>query len=285
VGKPARSAWLWLIALLLAVAIAMPALALEFPKLTGRVVDEAGVVDAATRAQLTRRLEDLETRTTAQLVVVTLKSLQGTTIEDFGYQLGRAWQLGRKDKNNGVLLIVAPAERKVRIEVGYGLEGTLTDAATKIIIESTIIPRVRANDVAGGIVRGTDEIIRLIAGDAPAQPPSGAPAADQAPLAVDRPDAAAPAAPRAWSPQDLGLALLFLALALGFIVMYIVDARPIIRNTTGMSRVFNLIGLLFFEVLRFTGSGSSRSSSGGGGSGGFSGGGGSFGGGGSSGSW
>ena len=105
---------------------------LTFPRLTGRVVDEAGILDAATRAELTQKLADLEAKSTDQLVVVTLRSLQGTSIEDYGYQLGRAWQIGQKGKNNGVLLIVAPNERKVRIEVGYGLEGTLTDAITSL---------------------------------------------------------------------------------------------------------------------------------------------------------
>ena len=109
----------------------LPALALVFPALTGRVVDEANILNEATRATLTQKLADLEAKTTDQLVVATLKSLQGTSIEDFGYQLGRHWRIGQKDKNNGVLLIVAPNERKVRIEVGYGLEGTLTDAVAQ----------------------------------------------------------------------------------------------------------------------------------------------------------
>src|ERR1700738_664464 len=123
------------LALLLSV-IALAAYALTFPELTGRVVDDAGILDPSTKAALERKLAEFETKTTGQLVVVTLKSLQGTSIEDYGYQLGRHWGIGQKEKNNGVLLIVAPNERKVRIEVGYGLEGTLTDAVTKLIIES-----------------------------------------------------------------------------------------------------------------------------------------------------
>jgi uncharacterized protein len=132
---------------------ASPVQALEFPALTGRVVDEANVLDSAQRAALTARLAAFEEKTTDQLVVVTLKSLQGTSIEDLGVQLGRNWQIGQKDKNNGILLIVAPSERKVRIEVGYGLEGTLTDAISRLIIENSIIPRFRSNDFAGGIPR------------------------------------------------------------------------------------------------------------------------------------
>src|SRR5438128_6015903 len=144
----------------------LPALALVFPALSGRVVDEANILDDATRAALTQKLADLEAKTTDQLVVVTLKSLQGTSIEDFGYQLGRRWRIGQQGKNNGVLLIVAPNERKVRIEVGYGLEGTLTDAVSKLIIENAIIPRFRANDIPGGVSRGVDDIISVLSGDA-----------------------------------------------------------------------------------------------------------------------
>src|SRR5262245_10733167 len=117
---------------LLAVAFACAAHALTFPELTGRVVDEANVLDQPTRTALEQKLADFEAKTTGQLVVVTLKSLQGTSIEDYGYQLGRHWGIGQKEKNTGVLLIVAPNERKVRIEVGYGFEGTLSDAVSKL---------------------------------------------------------------------------------------------------------------------------------------------------------
>jgi hypothetical protein len=102
--------------------------ALILPKLSGRVVDQANLLDQATRVMLTDKLAHLEAKTTDQLVVVTLNSLHGTSIEDFGLQLGRHWQIGQRDKNNGVLLIVAPNEHKVPIEVGYGLEDTLTNA-------------------------------------------------------------------------------------------------------------------------------------------------------------
>jgi uncharacterized protein len=112
------SVFLGFIVLVIAVA---SALALTFPALTGRVVDEAGILDPATKAALEQKLADFEAKTTGQLVVVTVKSLQGTSIEDYGYQLGRFWQIGQKDKNTGALLIIAPNERKVRIEVGYGL--------------------------------------------------------------------------------------------------------------------------------------------------------------------
>ena len=95
---------------------------------------------------------------------MTLRSLQDTSIEDYGYQLGRHWDW-RRSRNTGALLIVAPNERKVRIEVGYGLEGTLTDAVTRLIIQNAILPRFRAND-CGGSMRGVDDIIQVVSGDA-----------------------------------------------------------------------------------------------------------------------
>jgi uncharacterized membrane protein YgcG len=119
---------------------------LVLPTLTGRVVDEANLIDNSTRLSLTTKLAYLETKTTDQLVVVTLNSLQGTSIEDFGLRLGRYWQIGQKNKNNGVLLVVAPNERKVRIEVGYGLESTLTNGIADHIIANKIIPRFQTGD-------------------------------------------------------------------------------------------------------------------------------------------
>lgn len=142
----------------MASALAAP----DFPQLTGRVVDQAGLLDAGTRASLSEKLEALEKQTTDQLVVVTLKSLQGETIESYGVQLGRHWGIGQKEKNNGALLIVAVKERKVRIEVGYGLEGVLTDALTKVIIDSAIVPRFRAGDFPGGITAGTADLITAL---------------------------------------------------------------------------------------------------------------------------
>jgi uncharacterized protein len=155
-----------LLGLVVALLLAAPAAAQTFPALGGRVVDDAGILDASTRATLDANLADLEAQTTDQLVVVTLKSLQGLTIEDYGVRLGRQWQIGQKTKNNGVLLIVAPSDRKVRIEVGYGLEAELTDAVASFIIQQSILPRFKANDMPDGIVRGVDDIIRVLTGDA-----------------------------------------------------------------------------------------------------------------------
>jgi uncharacterized protein len=137
----------------------------EFPALSGRVVDAAGELDAGTRESLRAKLAAHEARTSNQIVVATVKSLNGNSIEEYANRLFRRWQLGQKGKNNGVLLLHAPAERKIRIEVGYGLEGTLTDAITKFIIANSITPRFKANDFSGGMTRGVDDIIKVLSGD------------------------------------------------------------------------------------------------------------------------
>ncbi len=142
--------------------------ALVFPPLTGRVVDQAGLLPPQDQAAISDALAALEATTSSQVVVATVKSLQGRDIADYGYQLGRFWKIGQKDTNTGALLIVAPTERAVRIEVGYGLEGVLTDAATRVIIESTILPAFRTGDYPTGIKRGTAQIIQLLRGDASA---------------------------------------------------------------------------------------------------------------------
>ena len=115
-------------------------------------------------AEIIRKLEALETASTDQLVVVTLKSLQGYPIEDFGYQLGRKWGIGQKGKDNGILLIVAPNERKVRIEVGRGLEPVMTDAMSKLIIENAILPEFRRGDYPAGIRAGVRDIKDVLLG-------------------------------------------------------------------------------------------------------------------------
>jgi uncharacterized protein len=137
-----------------------PALAAgpTFPALTGRVVDDANILSPQVEAELTTKLENLEKTSGRQLVVATVPSLQGYEIEDYGYQLGRAWGIGEKGTNTGALLIVAPNERKVRLEVGYGLEPILTDALSSVIIQTTILPKFKAGDLEGGVVAGTDAI-------------------------------------------------------------------------------------------------------------------------------
>jgi uncharacterized protein len=155
-------------ALVAALGPAVPAAAQTFPALTGRVVDHAHVLDRETRSALVGRLAALEAHNTDQVVVATVTSLEGLAIEEYATKLFRHWQLGQKDKNNGVLLLVAPAERKVRIEVGYGLEGTLTDAVAKLIITKSIVPHFRANDMSAGIVQGIDDIVSVLTGDSAA---------------------------------------------------------------------------------------------------------------------
>src|SRR5258708_7856671 len=142
------------------------ALAINFPTLSGRIVDQANVIPVATRAAIEPKLTDLESKSGIQLVVATVSSLEGQEIEPYANQLFRAWKLGEKQKNNGVLLLVAPTEHRVRIEVGYGLEGTLTDALSKVIIANAIAPRFKAGDFAGGIARGVDDIITVLTTDA-----------------------------------------------------------------------------------------------------------------------
>ena len=150
------------LALWLSPAVAEP----KFPELTGRVVDDADLLTYPEEVAITADLKALEDKSSDQVVVVTLPSLQGYTIEDFGYQLGRRWGIGTAKWDNGALLIVAPNERKVRIEVGSGLEGALTDALSKIVIENGILPRFREGDFAGGIKDGVRDIILVLTGDA-----------------------------------------------------------------------------------------------------------------------
>jgi uncharacterized protein len=253
------------LALLTAGALAQ---SLTFPELTGRVVDQAGILDAATRQQLEKLSADLEAKTTDQLVIVTLKSLQGTTIEDYGYQLGRKWQIGQKDKNNGVLLIVAPNERRVRIEVGYGLEGTLSDAISSVIVQGSILPRFRAGDFAGGVRRGAEDIVQVLAGDAK----------------EFRERAAQRQAARGPGPAEMLIIAFWIVVAIIIVVNVMADmrrrGRPLQRGSVRRTRDWTDYDPIVI--------GGGRSSGGGGwsgGGGGFSGGGGSFGGGGSSGSW
>jgi uncharacterized protein len=246
--------------------VAFAAYALTFPELTGRVVDDAGVLDPSTKAALERKLAEFETKTTGQLVVVALKSLQGTSIEDYGYQLGRHWQIGQKEKNTGALVIVAPNERKVRIEVGYGFEGTLTDAVSKLIIENSIIPRLRANDFAGGIGRGVDDIIQAVSVDSE----------EWKARAKQRPDD---------EPSLLDVLALLFFLFIFFMIVRSVASQGRGYAQTGAGPRRGSRGPIFIPIPGSWGSSGSSWSGGFPGGGGFSGGGGSFGGGGASGSW
>ncbi len=157
---------LWMTVLLGGLAAAQAQTAPVFPALTGRVVDEAAIIAADRRAAIEAKLAAHEAKTTDQVVVATIRSLQGREIEDYANRLFREWKLGEAKTNNGVLLIVAPNERKLRIEVGYGLEGALTDALSKVIITTAIAPKFKAGDFAGGIEAGVDGILAILSNDA-----------------------------------------------------------------------------------------------------------------------
>src|SRR6185312_14492975 len=137
----------------------------KFPALTGRVVDDANILTSDTKADLTGKLAALEQKTSRQLVVVTLSSLQGYEISDYGYQLGRSWGIGQKGLNNGLLFIVAPKEHKTRIEVGYGLEPIVTDAFSSVVIQTQVLPKFRTGDFNGGVVAGVDALIQQLSLD------------------------------------------------------------------------------------------------------------------------
>lgn len=147
-------------------AIGALAAELTFPALTGRVVDAAGILTPEQRGTLEAKLKAHEDKTSDQVVVATVPNLQGTTVEDYANRLFRDWKLGQAKTDNGVLLLVAPSERKVRIEVGYGLEGALTDALSKVIIAGAITPRFKTGDYFGGLDAGVDGILSILAGDA-----------------------------------------------------------------------------------------------------------------------
>ncbi len=234
------------------------AYALTFPALTGRVVDQANIIPEATQQEITQKLADLEQKSGIQLVVATVNSLEGGDIETYANELFRTWKLGEKDKNNGVLLLVAPNEHKVRIEVGYGLEGTLTDALSKLIIINAMTPRFKAGDFGGGISRGVDDIITVLTTDSSEWQPRLQVRADQ-----DR------------NSQAIGWVLI----AGFFIFVALLGVSPGFRWF-----FFNVLLNILLSSGGSRGGGFSDGGSWGGG-GGFSGGGGSSGGGGASGDW
>ena len=257
----------FLLGLVLSLSGAAAQAAPAFPALTGRVVDQAHVLSPDVQAQLTQSLAALQAKTSRQVVVVTLASLNGYDIADYGYQLGRAWGVGQKGLDNGALLIVAPNEHKVRVEVGYGLEPILTDALSSLILQEKVLPRFRAGDIQGGVVDGTQAIIDQLSLD-----PSVAEAkAAQAQQAARQ----SPSARLGNSPIGL--------LILGFILFWAVGA--VLGGGRGGGGMGWMFPLLFLSSLGGGGGRYRDDDFGGGGGGGFSGGGGSFGGGGSSGSW
>jgi uncharacterized protein len=152
-----------MLAFLLAIFCASTASAQTFPPLAGEpVVDAANLLDPAQEAALNAKLKGIQASTGHQLAVATIPSLEGRDIADYGYRLLRTWALGTKEKDDGVILIIAPNERRTRIEVGYGLEPVLTDAYSSVIINSVIIPRFKGGDYPGGIDAGVDAIAQQI---------------------------------------------------------------------------------------------------------------------------
>lgn len=273
------------LALLLAALLALIAAPLaaqpQFPELTGRVVDNADLLTPEAEAALTAKLEALEAQSQRQLVVATIPDLQGYDIADYGYQLGRAWGLGDETRNDGALLLVAPNDRKVRIEVGYGLEGYLTDALSALIVQNQILPAFRDGNFAGGIEAGADAIIAQLQ----LPPEEAAKVAAEAGKARES-DGGFPVG-----------ALIWLAFIFFFFVLPLLAGRG--RRRRYRSRGKGPWGsrdlgdtardIILWEVgsavARGILSGGGNDGGWGGGGGGFSGGGGSFGGGGASGGW
>jgi uncharacterized protein len=253
----------WLIAILL-ILCALPAHAQTFPALSGRVVDAANIIPDGEEAALDAKLKALEDTTDRQLVVATIPSLEGYPIDDYGYRLGRAWGIGQKETNNGALLIVAPNDRKVRVEVGYGLEPILTDAWSSVLINTTIVPQFKAGNYPGGISAGVDAIVSQLQ----LPPEEAAKRAAQATKKISRQS----------SSVSLGDVIFWLVIFFFFIL-------PMLRSMFGSKR-----GRRYGSgpIIIWGGGDSWGGGSGGGwsdGGGGFSGGGGDFGGGGASGDW
>ncbi len=252
-----------MLGLALAFTAQMALAAPSFPAPNGtHVVDQANILSDATEAQLNTELTDLETKTSHQVVVATVSSLQGLEIEDYGYQLGRTWKIGREKEDDGVVLLVAPNDRKVRIEVGYGLEPVLTDALSSVIVNQAILPKFKAGDFNGGVIAGTDAIVQQLS----------------------LPDGEAKAVAAKAKTRSSGGPPPF-AFLIMLIVIFVVLSSLRGRRRGGLGEALPWI------ILGSMGGGGGRDRGGwggggfGGGGGGFSGGGGSFGGGGSSGGW
>ena len=165
-SKLGRAVFFSVLLLALVLPIAGTAIAEPiYPELTGRVVDEAGILSASDETELTLELANLEGLSTDQIAIVTVPSLQGYAIENYSIGLARKWAIGQKDKDNGVVVLVAPNDRQVRIEVGRRLEPYLTDTMAKLIIENSILPGFRRGDFAGGLKSAVRDIKDVLLGD------------------------------------------------------------------------------------------------------------------------
>jgi uncharacterized protein len=295
-GKPAGAAMIIARASLLAFMVCWAFVALAdvaVPPLTGRVVDQTGTLSNNDIASLTQKLEDLETRKGSQIAVLIVPTTQPETIEQFSIRVAEAWKIGRRRIDDGAVLVIAKNDRKLRIEVGYGLEGSLTDATTRRIIDEIIVPKFRTGDFAGGVSAGVDRVIAVAEGEKLPAPV----AREQSPDWLNNFD-------------PLNPFLLFALIIVGGIV------RSVLGRLLGALTMGGVVGALawfiagslaasfivaviaflltmFGETIASSGGGRGGWVSGGGswsgggssGGGGFSGGGGSFGGGGASGSW
>lgn len=260
---------------LMVISLAMSAFALSFtaradfvvPRLTGPVVDEASILDGATAERLDQGLRTLRDQTGTQITVLTVQSLGGEEIEQASIKTTDAWKLGSKKGDKGILLLVAPNERRVRIEVGQGLEGSLPDAYSNRIVRDVITPSFKQGDYSGGVLRGVMAIVHFTNPDVDANALFGA-----------APETRAD--PRARRGLDLG--------TMFWIVFFIIVILSSLFRGGGGGRGRRLSGwegaALGYGLGRAS-SGWGGGGSGGGGGGGWSGGGGGFSGGGASGGW
>ena len=273
------------------IALAVPAAAQTFPQLTGRVVDQANLLSPQQEAELSAKSEALEQQTGRQFVVATVSSLEGQEIADYAVQLGRNWQVGDAKADDGVILLVAPNERKVWIATGYGAEGFLPDILAGRITRNDILPRFRDGDMAGGIIAGADAIIRQMS----LSPEQARQQVDQA--------AAQEKAREQGSPGFLPV--IFWVMVVGFILLsmfrrvggrrYLGGVPASKRRKRGRGFDAGDAAIILWGLSELAGASRKGRSSGWGGGGwggggfggggGFSGGGGSFGGGGAGGSW
>jgi uncharacterized protein len=262
--------WFFVATLMALSAPAGLVFARDVPALAARVNDTAGILTPATRERLERRLAEYEQLTGKQFAVLTIDSLQGDSLEDFSIRTVEAWKLGQKKVDDGLLLLIVRDDRKVRIEVGYGLEGVVTDAVSARTIREIVAPAFKRRDYDGGVEGALDRLMRVA--DEGRAPPEGS----KAPVQETR-------RRRQGGPLILGLFFLFFLVPLLLPVLFGRRRRGGPDGST-----------LAWILASIASSGSSRSSSGGfgggggggwGGGGGFSGGGGGFGGGGASGSW
>jgi uncharacterized protein len=240
------------------------------PTQTGRITDEAGLLKPEDRSAIDAELADLEQKSTDQVAVVTLKSLQGYTIQDFGIALGRKWGIGQRGKDNGIVLIIAPNEHKIRIEVGRRLEPIMTDLMSKLIIENAIAPAFRKGDFAGGIRAGMRDIKDVLLGDAEAVKERA-----MGPRRTDSP-----------TPDTMQIILLIFWICVVLYILYAVYRSAQAAQQAGVTRSRRHGTPVFIPGSSDSwGGGWSGGGSGGDSGGGWSGGGGDFGGGGASGSW